>query len=254
MTSVFEYFQSQAKSGMWGSLYEEKNPASYPFLLRVQNALTLLKGVEHKKIMDLGCGTGILLPHIVDGGGDYLGVDMSDNMMHELKGHYSDLIGSERIKLILGDISEIELPGHVDIAVGLGFIEYFDKPDLIVQKIHSSLADNGELILSFPNFGSLDYFSLRILLPFRWLARKSIGKETIQPPRTLWNTVKAKELFNKNGFKDIRIVNYHINLIAYPFTRIMPRFTNSLGKMVEDSYLKKISWFATSFIVVGKKK
>jgi SAM-dependent methyltransferase len=204
--------------------------------------------------MDLGCGTGILLPHVINGGGNYVGVDMSDNMMDELKGHYSDLMDGERIKLILGDIREIKLPDQVDVAVGLGFIEYFDKPDLIVQKIRSSLADNGELILSFPNFGSLDYFSLRLFSPFRWLVRTVLGKKTIQPPRTLWNVVNAKELFEKNGFKDIQIVNYNTNIVAYPFTRIMPRFTNSLGKILENSFLNNFSWFATSFIVVGKKK
>lgn len=252
-TTVIEYFESQAKSGIWGSLYDEKNPASYSFLLRVENAVNLLKDVSNKKIVDLGCGTGILLPHVIHNGGEYIGIDISDNMMVELKKHYSDLIEEEKIKLVLGDIRDISIPGPMDVAIGLGFIEYFEKPEEIVKKLHSSMKENGELILSFPNFGSLDYFSLRLLSPFRWITRKLFGKETVQPPRTFWNTANAKALFEDNGFKDVRVVNYHINILAYPFTRFMPRLVNAVGKLFENTFLKKYSWFASSFIVVGRK-
>ncbi len=257
MTTVFDYFQDQAKTGIWGSLYDNANPASYPFRLRIKKSLNLLDDVEGKTVLDLGCGTGILLPHVVDNGGNYIGVDISDNMLTELKGTYLINSGAqtegENVKLILGDIQEMALPNDVDTAIGLGFMEYFDNPQAVMEKIYGSLKVGGKLILSFPNLNSSDHFSVNIFSPFRFIARKLTGKQTVQPPRILWNTTYAKSLFEKQGFKNISVINYHINFLVYPFPRLFPKLTNFVSSRFEESFLARFTWLATSFIVVGEK-
>lgn len=252
MTTVVNYFQDQAKKGIWGGLYDKSNPASYPFILRVEKCISLLDDVDGKRILDLGCGTGILLPHVIENGGEYIGLDISDNMLEKLKDSYLK-DPDKNVEIILGDIQDVELPINIDYAVGLGFIEYFPIPEKIADKIYSSLNRDGCLILSFPNFNSLDYFVLRLFTPLRYLARKLTGKQTVQPPRKLWNSSSAIKLFEDSGFKKIKVINYHINVLPYPFPRIAPRLVNAVGKKVEGSILSKYSFFATSFIVVGEK-
>ncbi|CAK8723060.1 hypothetical protein GMJAKD_12290 [Candidatus Electrothrix aarhusensis] len=252
-TTVIDYFQDQAKKGAWGSLYDATNPISYSFILRVETCLPLLTGIQNKKVLDLGCGTGVLLPHVVDNGSKYVGLDISDNMLEILKDAYRSDIEENNIDIILGDIKKIKLPSDIDYAVGLGFIEYFSDPEKIVRKIYSSMNGNGSLILSFPNFHSLDFLFLTIFAPLRYFARKITGKHTVQPPRNLWNKKSALELFESCGFKNVEIIYYHINILPYPFTKLFPKFVGYIGKKIEHTALSNFSLFATSFIVTGKK-
>ena len=64
-SEVLNYFETQAKSGDWEFLYNPQNPKSYPFIIRLQKTLNLLEDIDNKKICDLGCGTGVLIPFIL---------------------------------------------------------------------------------------------------------------------------------------------------------------------------------------------
>lgn len=257
MTTVFDYFQDQAKTGIWGSLYDRRNPSSYPFRLRITKSLDLLGNVAGKTVLDLGCGTGILLPHIVNNGGSYIGVDISDNMLTELKTTYRIAddanTSTSNVKIVLGDIGDISLHRNVDIAIGLGFLEYFDNPGAVMDKLYASIKAGGDLILSFPNSNSFDHLAVKLFAPVRFVARKLTGKKTVQPPRIHWNAKYAKALFEQHGFKNVRVVNYHINFLVYPFTRLFPRLTNFASRISENTPLSKINFLATSFIVIGEK-
>ena len=250
---ILDYFESQAKSGAWDSLYNPKNPGSYPFIIRFKKGIELLHSIDGKTVLDLGCGTGVLIPHIVENNGFYIGVDSSQNMLDVIKKQYSSLVESNKIKLFSQDIRNFETPDKIDIVVGLGFIEYFDNPEIILKKLYEFLPQGGQLILSFPNFNSLDYFSVRFFSPFRFLLRKISGKSTHQPPRRMWNIKFAEKLFLNAGFNNIKLVNYNVNIFAYPFTKISMRFTNFWAKKFEYSKLSTIHFFASGFIVSAVK-
>ena len=80
-SEVLNYFETQAKSGDWESLYNPQNPKSYPFIIRLQKTLNLLEDIDNKKICDLGCGTGVLIPFILKKNGNYTGIDFSKKML-----------------------------------------------------------------------------------------------------------------------------------------------------------------------------
>ncbi|MCH8329780.1 MAG: class I SAM-dependent methyltransferase [Bacteroidetes bacterium] len=103
--TTLDYFEFQAKSGIWGSLYDPKNPASYPFIVRFKKCVDLMDPIENKIIVDLGCGTGVLIPHVIQNGGKYIGVDISQNMIDVIKEEYSSLIESKKVSLYYGDIT-----------------------------------------------------------------------------------------------------------------------------------------------------
>jgi len=250
---ILGYFESQAKSGEWDSLYDPKNTKSYPFIIRFKKSIELMKPIEGMTVLDLGCGTGILIPHVINNKGSYMGLDSSENMLDVVKKKYPALIESNKIKLFSDDIRNFEPSQKIDVMIGLGFIEYFDDAESVIRKLYQFLADRGQLILSFPNFNSLDYLSLRLTSPFRYLLRKISGKSTHQPPRRLWNQKMAKKMFLNCGFKNIKSVNYNVNIFTYPFTKISMGFTNFWARKFEYSKLSSKDFFATGFIISGEK-
>lgn len=251
--TTLDYFEYQAKSGIWGSLYNPRNSSSYPFIVRFNKSIDLIESIKNKTVLDLGCGTGVLIPYVNKNGGKYIGIDISQNMIDEVKKEYSELIESKEVSIHHTDIANFIVPDNVDIIIGLGFIEYFNNPQSIIDKLYEQLPKGGQLIFSFPNFNSLDYFSLMLFAPIRYIIRTLSGKSTSQPPRTLWNKNMAKKLFENSGFKEQELSAYNINIFAYPFTKISMRFVNFFSRIFEYSSLSKVVFFATGFIISGKK-
>lgn len=251
--AILSFFELAAETGHWEFLYNSKNPHSYSFIARLQKSISLVYSFKNKKVLDLGCGTGILMPFVIHDSGEYTGLDVSVKMLGEIKKNYPEYVDRKDVHFVFGDVKKVTLPDSIDTMIGLGFIEYFDNPEELIQKLYLNLPKGGRLILSFPNSCSLDYFCIKLLTPCRYLGRMLLGKSTNQPPRILWSIKNAKNLFHNSGFKNIRTMNYNVNIFAYPLTKISAQFTNFWAKRFEYGVLSKCSFFATGFLIYGEK-
>ena len=252
-SEILNYFERQAVTGEWNSLYDHKNPASYPFIMRFKKAVELIDSIERNTVLDLGCGTGILIPYVIEKKGNYIGLDNSENMLNIVKEQYTKLITEKSVSLFLGDVKDFIPTINIDVIIGLGFIEYFDKPEIVINQLYEILPKGGKLILSFPNINSLDYFCLKLLAPIRFILRKVTGKGTIAPPRMMCSSSEANNLFRNAGFKNLKKANYNVNFFVYPFTKISLKFTNFFASKLEYSFLSKIGVFSTGFIISVEK-
>ena len=70
--AVLEYFNKAASDGRWGSLYNRDNPDSYSFIARLKKAVQLAGPFNNKRVLDLGCGTGALMPFVLESNGYYI--------------------------------------------------------------------------------------------------------------------------------------------------------------------------------------
>lgn len=250
---VLNYFEQEAKVGNWDSLYDSSNPKSYSFIVRLQKTLNLLEDIENKKVCDLGCGTGVLIPFILKKKGNYTGIDFSKEMLDSIKKKYPKETLNHTVNLLLNDFKNIDESKIYDVLVGLGFIEYFEEPQNIINKLYKILSKDGTLILSFPNLNSFDFSMIRLLTIPRVIAKKifKIGKPN--PPRKMWSKKNAYKLFQEAGFKNLHIQNYEINVVVYPFTVFFPKFATFISKKLEYTWLSKIGFFANGFIISAKK-
>jgi len=251
---VLNYFEKQAKSGDWESLYNPQNPKSYPFIIRLQKTLNLLEDIDNKKICDLGCGTGELIPFILNKNGNYTGIDFSEKMLDIIKSKYQKEIHNKKVDLLLTDFKNIDETHKYDILIGLGFIEYFDEPKEIVKKLYNIIPNGGRLILSFPNVNSFDFLTIRLLTILRIFIKKFLKLGQNNPPRKMWSKRSAQKLLKETGFINFKLENYYINLFVYPFTIFFPNFSTFMAKKLENTWLSKISFFANGFIISAQKK
>ena len=250
---ILKYFEEQAKLGAWDDLYDSKNPLSHSFVHRFNKSINLIEDLNGKKICDLGCGTGILIPFVLFSNGQYTGIDNSKEMINVINKKFHKELKTNTINLKSCDLRDLNIDEKFDVVFGLGFIEYFDNPDSVLEKIDALLENNGQVILSFPNLLSLDYLMIKVLFIFKYIFSFILRKKTNTPPRNMWTVNSAKKLFQRKGLTNIKVTNYNTNLFVYPFTRIIPRFSNFFGNYFENSFLSRISFFSTGFIISAKK-
>lgn len=251
--TIVSYFRNQASSGDWASLYDPNNKISYPFIQRFIKTVALMKPIKGE-VLDMGCGTGIIVKVVLDAGANYTGFDLAPEMIEACQKKFINETQQGKAKFILADSSQFKSDKMFDTAVGMGYIEYFDNPSFGMQQAHHWLKKDGKLILSFPHKNSIDYLAVNLLLPFRKLMTFITGRKTIKPDRKMWSQAEAIALYEKFGFHQTQIVNYNVNILHYPFNKIAPKFCNRISALLEHSFLSKISFFSTSFIICAKKR
>jgi|TARA_B100001093_G_scaffold451882_1_gene459607 2-polyprenyl-3-methyl-5-hydroxy-6-metoxy-1,4-benzoquinol methylase len=255
MSNVQNFFENKAQTGEWKSLYDEHNPSSYPFTIRLKKTVEMLnEKISGKEICDLGCGTGALIPHILEKNGKYTGVDFSKEMLSKIKSHQINEINKDKVRLHHLDFNNSELNQKFDVLVGLGFIEYFEDPNKIIKKCNNILNAEGIILLSFPNRLSFDFTMIRTLKFLRFILKKvfNIGREN--PRRKMWSSEEAKELFRHGNFEILSVRNYYTNLAVYPFTILFPSLSFKLSKFCEKTFLNKINFFNGGYLMLAKKK
>lgn len=201
------------------------------------------------KILDMGCGTGIMVCIATENKAYYAGFDAASEMIDACNKQFKSNVEKGEARFYCVDSKDFKSEMPFDYAIGMGYLEYFTNPDDCLNEAKSNLVNGGKLILSFPHKYSLDNFGLLILKPFRKLATFITGKSTPQPPRKYWSKSEALNLYVKNGYTVKDFVFYNTGIFHYPFTKIMPHFANYVASKMEHTWLSKIPFLSTGFII-----
>jgi 2-polyprenyl-3-methyl-5-hydroxy-6-metoxy-1,4-benzoquinol methylase len=102
-----------------------------------------------KTVLDVGCGTGMLVRGIAaKGAARVIGLDYADPAIQEAKKTpYPD-----NVEFITADIMSWNPQAHFDVIVTLGTIEHLDKPASFLRRINEFLADDGTIVIACPHF------------------------------------------------------------------------------------------------------
>jgi 2-polyprenyl-3-methyl-5-hydroxy-6-metoxy-1,4-benzoquinol methylase len=249
---IINYFKAQAINGEWANLYNVENPISYSFIQRFIKTVNLMKPIKGK-ILDMGCGTGIMVSIAQENNAFYAGFDAASEMIDACNKQFKQNIEKGEAKFYCVDSKDFKSDLQFDYAIGMGYLEYFTNPDDCLNEAKTHLVKGGKLILSFPHKYSLDNFGLLILIPFRKLATLITGKTTPQPPRKYWAKGEALDLFARNGYTVKDLVFYNTTIFHYPFTKFMPKFANYVASKMEYTWLNKIPFLSTGFIICAVK-
>ena len=100
-------------------------------------------------VLDVGSGTGVLLPYLhaaVGVGGEITAVDFSEKMLAKAQEKFANL---GNIKFCVGDILEMELPTeNYDVVICLNFFPHLHtRKEEFIRKMKSSLKIGGSLII-----------------------------------------------------------------------------------------------------------
>ena len=106
---------------------------------------SFLKTVSGNKILDLGCGPGILSKYLSNLGYDVTGVDFAEQMISIARGIVPDT------KFIVSDVASLELDDKFDGIVLAHFLIHFSKEEniQILNKLHTLMNPDASLFIQF---------------------------------------------------------------------------------------------------------
>lgn len=156
--TVAAYFD--AHHHQWDAFYDATAPDGYLFRTRLETAIDLC--VRHVAIpgraLDLGCGAGPAAVRLARLGHEVVGVDLSPAMVDQARRNAVRAAVDDRCRFVAGDFASIDLPaGSFDLIVALGFIEYFDEPVNVLQRMSNLLSDSGRIVVQTPNRWRVKY-------------------------------------------------------------------------------------------------
>ena len=256
---VVRFFDARARK--YNREYDDETPAGYALRIRREKVMRLFDQ-PGGRVLDVGCGPGIMAAETIKRGCDFWGIDPSSGMISICRDRLAD---EPRAHFIAGDA--ISLPfanGFFDSVICMGVIDALRDRTQAVREMLRVLRPGGTLLLTFTNSRSpyswwkkdvfyplvSKYHALRARIEGRSGASvMQLGGST----RTLYSERAARQLVESLGAKVTDIAPYHFNLFLSPLDEIMPRLALSAARRLEISAGSLPGWMAFGFIVKARK-
>lgn len=124
------------------------------------------------RVLDLGCGNGVLMEAMLDLGMDPEGVELSSASVARAAARVRD-------RIHVRDVSEFDPQGTYDAVVGLDIFEHLNprKIDKVLGAVSGILGDHGLLVTNIPVFGEDEVFgNPRPFLFQEWAESAAAGR------------------------------------------------------------------------------
>ncbi len=184
--------------------HESANPVQQFLIRRFHDEVVrLLEAVPHSAILDLGCGEGFVLDHLLASGidADLVGIDRSSTAIASARSRLGTAID-----LVQGDVTSLEdLPRPFEVVMMLEVLEHLDEPDATLDLLRD--LSTGHVIVSVPHE---PFFRGLNLIRFKNLKRLGSDPEHVHH-------------WTKRGFE--RLVGRRFEIVdrgrAFPWTLLL---------------------------------
>lgn len=134
MTKGKEYFDSMAAS------WDEKFKPDYA---KINYILSFLGDLNGGRVLDVGTGTGALVPLLKPAGCRIDAIDISEKMIEVARAKYSDVAD-----FIVDDIQTAQLQNRYDVIVCHNVYPHFADKEVTLKNIKNHLLDKGKLLIA----------------------------------------------------------------------------------------------------------
>ncbi|MCA1687217.1 MAG: class I SAM-dependent methyltransferase [Actinobacteria bacterium] len=151
--------------------------------------------VTGKKILDVGCGSGVYsIDFARRGAGRVVGVDFSGNMLKLARQEAEQHRVADRCEFIQADFLELDLEDKFDISIAMGVFDYVPDQMTFLRKM--VVLTTGKVIVAFPGHSLLRE-------PARRLRYKLSGKGDIY----LYSQEDVERIAAEAGLRDKEIIH-----------------------------------------------
>lgn len=218
----------QAIASRWWDRESEFKPLHEINPLRVSYIKQQAQGIDAKRILDIGCGGGILTEALAQKGAQVTGIDMADLSLEVAKLHLHESGLEVDYHLSTAEVFAEQHSAQFDIVTCLEMLEHVPDPASVIAAAARLLKPDGLLVLSTINRNPKS-FALAIVgaeYLLRLLPRGTHEYSKFIKPSELATSVRANDLQVQN----ITGMTYH------PITQ-----SYSLGPDIDVNYLMAAS-------------
>ncbi len=153
---------------------------------RAKFVRSLLSEERGEKIIDVGCGRGVILADLISNGYSASGCDISSETVTELV--------QNGYEAFLCDLETEPLPGKYDVVLWLEVLQQVFDPIKVIGNFSGALYKNGYMIISVPN-------EFHIVSRLKMLFGKSHLGHFEESHIRLFTPKRARQMFEKSEMK-----------------------------------------------------
>jgi ubiquinone/menaquinone biosynthesis C-methylase UbiE len=247
---VQDYF---ADAQSYAGAYYGTTPTAHFFMTRLQKVLELIGDVRGKRVLDAGCGPGILGSYLVDENYAYFGLDLSKEMINEAHNRIGSSAPHHLLRARIQMLPFID--SSFDIILCLGAIEYVEDADVVVRELSRVGGENGTVVISMLNKSSPYRFWYHYVYKGKLfnLARKILKRPIFDEPDLQSCTESGfLDLLNRNNLEVQDLVHYGYNLWLAPFDKYFPRLAFLTARKLDSLDKTRLRGLGDGFIVKAK--
>ena len=181
-------------------------------------------GLAGKKVVDVGCGGGILSESMAARGADVTGIDLGEKALTVAKLHLLESGRQVDYRLVSAEALAAEMPGQFDAVTCMEMLEHVPDPASIVRACATLVKPGGHVFLSTINRNPKSYL-------FAVVGAEYVLKLLPRGTHDYAKFIKPSELARycrEAGLDVIEVIGLSYN----PFTRVY-----SLGRDTDVNYI-----------------
>lgn len=140
-----------ALAARWWDPHSEFKPLHDINPLRLNYIAQRCGGLAGKKVLDVGCGGGILSESMAAQGADVMGIDLSEAPLSVAKLHLFESGLKVKYQLISAEVLAQQQPNSFDVVTCLEMLEHVPVPASIVAACQQLVKPNGHVFFSTIN-------------------------------------------------------------------------------------------------------
>ncbi len=220
-------------------IWNWSTPAGSERLKRRVRLFKIFVGNSNKKVLEIGCGTGILTQELAKTNNNIFALDISPELLAITRKR----VNSRRVRFFVGNAYQTKFKSnYFDYVVGSSVLHHLDI-DSALGEIYRLLKDGGKFIFTEPNMLNPQIALERNVPLIRKIANNS-------PDETAFIKWQIKKKLAAAGFNRIAVKNFDFLHPLIPKLLIKP--VSRLGKVLEKTPgFKEISG---SLIISGRKE
>ncbi|MGH7042196.1 MAG: class I SAM-dependent methyltransferase [Acetobacteraceae bacterium] len=215
----------------YAALYHGCTPEARFFNQRLDYVVRYLASFQGGKLLDVGCGPGILLQKLAGSKFELFGIDHSLEMVQEAKARTAD----QRVCLEVGQVEHLPYRGRIfDIVLALGVLEYASDIGLAIGELARVAKPDATIIISMLNGSSIYWLSrLHGLWPWADLRPPvAAGSGNQGPTRTIYRKAHLIEIMREHRIRPDNVIYYGVNVCIEPLGSRYPRLSVCINRMV----------------------
>ena len=245
---VIEHFDRLSTKGDWSRLYASADGFNYHFHVRRNRVLELLPQ-RLGRVLDVGCGPGVMTEVVLERGGEFDGVDLSPEMVREAQEKFGRLDG---VHFAVGNIEAIEAADNsYDQLICMAVLEYLNTPDRALAEMVRVLKPGGIAIITTPKRWHVSRVTVAATKPVRLLAKMMGAATADHLPRLRLQPQELDQAARRAGLIPDGGSQYHFTPFAYPLTRVAPGLTMRLNMPFEKFHGQRgafLSFWAHGYV------